>query len=312
MRGVKRSTPSASPAHQATPARTTRSDSISWACASAATPIAAAITGVPSAAGKIRRRTSRTRASAGSNRSDSSAPGRANSHAAATAASVAPSAITVAVNGGDPSERLARNAPIAMPGKSRKPPRTSAATATPDAGQTSETFEPKSANTSPSFAVPKYAAARTRLAATSRQAAGIAGRTSRAFVLMRRGDLEHLLEGRRAGGDLHRAADAQRLHAVLVGLVADLAEVRGSADQPLDRRREQHHLVDPAPPPEPGHAALEAADRLVDPRRPPRLPRPHQLLPGDVVRAVLAVGHLVLAVRAERADEPLRHHREHG
>ena len=119
--GAKSSTPSASPAHHATPARMTRSDSTSWACASAATPIAAAITGVPSAAGKIRRSTSRTRASPASNRSASSAAGRARSHAAATAASVAPSAITAAVSGGEPSERLARNAPTATPGKSRKP-----------------------------------------------------------------------------------------------------------------------------------------------------------------------------------------------
>ena len=63
--GAKSSTPSASPAHHATPARMTRSDSTSCAWASAATPIAAAITGVPSAAGKIRRSTSRTRDSVG-------------------------------------------------------------------------------------------------------------------------------------------------------------------------------------------------------------------------------------------------------
>ena len=156
------------PAHHPTPARMTRSDSTSCAWASAATPIAAAITGVPSAAGKIRRRTSRTRDSAGSNRSPSSAPGRVRSHAAATAARVAPSAITAAVSGGEPSERLARSAPNATPGASRSPERTSAATAIPEAGQMSETLLPKSANTSPSFAAPKYAAARTRFAAMSR------------------------------------------------------------------------------------------------------------------------------------------------
>ena len=63
------------------------------------------------------------------------------------------------------------------------------------------------------------------------------------------------------GGDLHRARHPQRLHAVLVRLLADRAVVGVVHDQPAQRRRHQHDLVEADAAEVAGHPALEAADR---------------------------------------------------
>src|SRR5215217_3444931 len=44
-------------------------------------------------------------------------------------------------------------------------------------------------------------------------------------VAHRRRDLEHFVDGGEAGADLHRARDAQRLHAVLERLLAQHGEI---------------------------------------------------------------------------------------
>src|SRR5258705_5242681 len=81
----------------------------------------------------------------------------------------------------------------------------------------------------------------------------------------RRRVLQHFLDGGDAGGDLHRAADAQRLHAVAEGLVADLAEVGARTDDLLDAAAADQRVVDADAAGEAGHAAFEATDRLLYP-----------------------------------------------
>src|SRR6185312_10118298 len=68
-----------------------------------------------------------------------------------------------------------------------------------------------------------------------------------------RRDLHHLVDRRHARGDLHRAGDAQRQHAVLVGLLAHGDVVDTLLDQRAQRRRHQHDLVEAHAPEETRH-----------------------------------------------------------
>src|SRR5258706_6458352 len=106
----------------------------------------------------------------------------------------------------------------------------------------------------------------------------------------RRRGLQHFLDGGDAIGHLHRAADAQRLHAVAEGLVADLAEVGARADDLLDAAAADQRLVDADAAHEARHAAFQAADRLVDRGRARPLPRRDQPFPG---------GHVPYAVQLD-------------
>ncbi len=95
--GANSSTPCASPAHQVIAARVRLSASRSPAWSRLAVPTVAAITGVPSAIGKISRNTSRTRPSDGSK-----SRARSRSQAPASAARVFPDATAAAVSSGSP------------------------------------------------------------------------------------------------------------------------------------------------------------------------------------------------------------------
>lgn len=83
--------------------------------------------------------------------------------------------------------------------------------------------------------VPFSALVRARV--HSRREVGVMRAFLSAFVVMRWRDLEHFVESGDAGRYLHCAADTQGFHAVLVSLLADLAEVGILRDESLDRRR---------------------------------------------------------------------------
>src|SRR6267143_3562902 len=100
-------------------------------------------------------------------------------------------------------------------------------------------------------------------ATSSRSSTGLAGRR----VADRRRDLEHFVDRGDAGGDLHRAADAQGLHALLHRLLSHRGELGAFRGQRLNGAREHERLIDSDPPQIAGHAALEAADGLADLRR---------------------------------------------
>src|SRR6185369_2765247 len=104
--------------------------------------------------------------------------------------------------------------------------------------------------------------------------------TKLALRIDRRRGFQHFLDGGVAGGHLHRAADAQRLHAFAERLVADLLQVAAGADELLHRAGAQQRLVDADAAGKAGHAAFQAADRLVDRRRAVRLPGRNQPFPG--------------------------------
>src|SRR5688572_3949732 len=115
----------------------------------------------------------------------------------------------------------------------------------------------------------------------------------------RRG-LEDFLDGGDARRHLHRAADAQRLHALAVGELADLRQVGAGADHRLDRAAVDQRLVDADAAGEAGHAAFEAADRLVDRVRIGGFPGRDQAFPGLHVLGAVQLD-LLLAVLAEDA-----------
>src|SRR5881296_1060628 len=81
---------------------------------------------------------------------------RSNSHAV-TCSNVLPMAITIDASKPVVPEgsvkKLARNAPTTIPGHNRTPKNRSAATATPEGGQTGEAFVPGNWSTKPSRAV---------------------------------------------------------------------------------------------------------------------------------------------------------------
>src|SRR5258706_8751811 len=114
-----------------------------------------------------------------------------------------------------------------------------------------------------------------------------------AGVADRRRHLEHFLDGGEARADFHRAADAQRFHAFLERLVADRREIRLFVHQLLDLVAEEQRLVDAHASHEAGHAALEAAHRLVDLRPAGGLSGPHQAVPRRVILRAVESGFLL-------------------
>src|SRR5690606_16398385 len=101
-------------------------------------------------------------------------------------------------------------------------------------------------------------------------------------------------------------------HSLLVRLLADFGDIRFGIDQPPDGRRHHHHLVNPEAPPIAGHAAFEATDGTIYVIGPAGLPGRNEIFPAEVRRTVVAVGYLGLALRAERAQQALRHDTEDG
>src|SRR5713226_6982375 len=132
-------------------------------------------------------------------------------------------------------------------------------------------------------------------ATSSRSSTGLAGER----VADRRRDLEHFVDRRDAGGDLHRAADAQGLHAFLHRLLSQRRDLGVFRGQRFDGARKNERFVDSDPPQIAGHAAFEAADRLADLRRAVRFPRPDERVPRYLVLAALQI-YFLLAMRAQR------------
>jgi hypothetical protein len=140
----------ASPAHHVSHAPGAPLVATTPADSSPATPIVAPTVGAMTAPSSVSARTSRARSSdALKSRT------RVSSQAASTASSGFPTAVNIATSIGAAVVAFARNAPIATPGHTRGPRSSSAATATPDGGQTSVTVTPIVASVSPTLAARK-------------------------------------------------------------------------------------------------------------------------------------------------------------
>jgi hypothetical protein len=178
--GATSSAPIASPTHQV------RHVSASFGCWTKpavyrlATPSVALIIVDNAAANTIRPRTSRKRSS------ESRKPGtRESAYAPTTASSVLPVAMPAAASEGAPVSMFATSAPIKIPGHMRRPARSTAASAIPVGGQTSDANPETASSRSPTRAATMYRAATVATCPTykGRSSVGRGSRSERASVI---------------------------------------------------------------------------------------------------------------------------------